>query len=50
MQGRCVCSHPKVVHKHYRAQQDCALCPCVRYRERLTLPEIWQTIISRLFG
>ncbi len=37
----CSCGHPAAAHEHFRAGNDCALCPvgeCERFRSSLPLP------------
>ncbi len=30
----CACGHNKAAHEHYRAETDCGLCDCPRWRRR----------------
>ncbi len=46
----CRCGHTADAHQHYRAGSDCGLCPCRRWRRRLSiLPRYPRAALVRLY-
>jgi hypothetical protein len=41
--GRCVCSHPREAHEHYRPGSECGFCGpgCHRFRRFSLLDVLW---------
>lgn len=36
LSAQCRCGHRHAAHLHYRSGTDCALCPCPRFRLRIS--------------